>query len=132
MPNRTFILLKTTPDHLTGVTETQKHALRGRIQRAKPGDVILVAEIQKAGPAVVRYAMFYASQHKDESDETLTIWGRHWPYIIEGRGGQWLDRAFAPAKLIPDGPYGQGGTLAYVPSSHAETFVREGLLSPLM
>jgi hypothetical protein len=127
-----LILLKTTLEHVSGVVQSQKHALRGRIQRAQSGDIILIAEMQKKGPAIVKFGMFFVSQYPDTANEAEKIWGRRWPFLIQGTGGQWLTNPFAPALIIPDGPYGQGGTLVYVPTAHSRAFASEGRLSPLL
>lgn len=127
-----LILLKTTPQHLVGVTMHQKHALRGLMRKAKIGDILLIAEMQPKGPALVRYVMYLKGQYADSRCDSEMIWGKRWDYIIEGENGAWLTSSFAPALIKPDGPYGQGGTLVYVPTDHAAEFIRDGRLAPLL
>jgi hypothetical protein len=126
----TIIILKTTAQHMKGVIDHQKFALDRPMSRAHPGDLILIAEIQRSGPAVARYAMWLKAQYPDEAHESESIWGRRWNFLIEGEGGHALASPFAPGKVKPKGPYGQGGPLVYVLPEHAEDFRRAGLLAP--
>lgn len=127
-----LIILKTTAQHIEGVTKNQKHALRGRIVNARRGDLLLIAEMQTRGPALIRYGMRFDCQYPDQAGDSEAIWGKRWDYIVSGEGGCWLTKPFAPAQAKPQGPYGQGGTLVYVPARDAEEFVREGRLAPIL
>jgi len=128
----TIIILRTTAEHIKGVVDHQKHALDRPMQRAQPGDLLLIAQIQPKGPAIARYAMWFKSQHRDDAQESQAIWGRHWNFLIEGESGHELTVPFAPAQIKPDGPYGRGGPYVYIRPEDAEDFRRDGRLAPLL
>ncbi|BCM16352.1 hypothetical protein [Mesorhizobium sp. J8] len=132
MNHTSLIILKTTKQHFIGVTEHQKHALRGRMTKAHQGDVLIIAEIQDNGPAVAKYAMQFKQQYADHVGQSEVIWGKRWRFIVDGEKGCWLSKPFAPAALKPDGPYAQGGTLVYVPTADAIDFIAAGHLSPIL
>lgn len=128
----TVIILRTTAEHIRSVIDHQKHALDRPMQRAKNGDLLLIAEMQPKGPAIARYAMWFKGQHPDDANELEAIWGKHWNILIEGEGGRELAAPFAPAEVKPHGPYGQGGPYVYVRPEDAEDFRRDGRLAPLL
>lgn len=134
VPN--MIIVKTSAKNLPNVVANQKHALYGRMKKARPGDVLLLAEICGRGPALVSYAMRLKEQHLDTANEAQAIWGERWPVIVEGEGCRKLDRPFNPQKervtLISMKNYGPGGTLVYVDPKDAEAFLQKGLLRPLL
>lgn len=128
-----MVILKTHSTNLARVVEVQKHALRGRLKNAQPGDLLLLAEIRDDGPTVVRYGMRLKRQRRADPGETEALWGKHWKFIIEGEGCCELNRPFDPQQTkVTSTSYGQGGTLVYVAAEDAEAFRRAGLLSPLL
>lgn len=128
----TMIILRTTTEHIKGVIDHQKHALDRPMQRAQPGDILLIAEMRPKGPAIARYAMWFKDQHPDDARESEIIWGRHWNFLIEGERGRELTAPFVPAEVKPRGPYRQGGPYVYVRPEDAEDFRRDGRLAPLL
>ncbi|BCH23584.1 hypothetical protein [Mesorhizobium sp. L-8-3] len=131
-PTPTIIILKTTAEHMRGVIDHQKHASDRLIKRANPGDLLLIAQLQPKGSALIRYAMWLKSQYPDSVQESDAIWGKHWNFIIEGEGGRELTTPFAPGEVKPNGPYRQGGPFVYVVAEDAEDFRRDGRLAPLL
>ncbi len=131
-PTPTVIILRTTAEHIRGVIDHQKHALDRPMQRARPGDLLVIAEMQPKGPALARYGMWLKDQRRDEAGESEAIWGKHWNILIEGEGGHELAAPFAPAEIKPHGPYGQGGPYVYIRPDDAEDFRRDGRFAPLL
>ena len=128
-----LIVLRTLPEHLDAVAQRQKHAQRGRLRAAQPGDILLIG---LTGSGMVSYAMRFRGQHRDTSGESERTWGRRWKYIIEGDCWCELDRPFGPQdERITDVAlrnYGPGGSFFYVLPEDAEAFRQRGLLGPLL
>jgi 5-methylcytosine-specific restriction protein A len=83
-----MILLKTGAETLGAVLEKAKHAQHGRPRGAEPGDTILIAQTKgtlRPGQKPIRWIMEYVGAYEDVRGESERIWGKHWPYIIEGR-----------------------------------------------
>lgn len=129
----TLIVLKTRLEHLDGVLREKKHALESRMTKAKTGDLLLVAEVQNAGPALVRFGMWFENQRLAREGETENIWnGQTWKYIVETSGWDAFAQPFCPNE-ISDKNLGQGAVaFAYVEEADAERWRREGRLLPLL
>ncbi|MGB0087716.1 MAG: hypothetical protein WBP94_20360 [Rhodomicrobiaceae bacterium] len=114
--------------------ELQKHALKYRIKNAKTNDLLLLAEIQSQGPAVVCYGMWLKCQRPAERGETDKIWGKEWKFIIEGQGCDSLPRFSPEREKVSLKNYGKGGggTVIYVLPEDMNAFREKGLLMPFM
>jgi hypothetical protein len=127
-----LILLKTHPANLPKVVEVQKHALQGKLTRAKPGDLLLLAEIRPRGAARATHAMWFKEQRAAHQGETEEIWNERWPFIVEGQGCCALDQPFVPEDVkVSAANYSQGGTIFYIEPLDADAFRAQGRLKPL-
>ena len=132
-----LIILKTSPETIKQVVAEKKHALKGRLRRAKPNDLILIAEIQPPGhgPAIARYGMWFTEQRAAFPGEVAGIWKEEnthrWNIIVKGRECQELSTQFSPeAEKITKKNYSDGGTLVYVCPDDANLWRQKGLLEP--
>lgn len=132
IPSPQLIVMKTRPEHLEGVVSEHKHALQKRMTRARKGDLLLLAERQKAGPALARYGMCFENLRLAEKGETERIWGKVWTYVVDGRGCDEFEQPFFP-DMASDKNLGQGAiAFAYVERVDAEDWRRKGLLRPFL
>jgi hypothetical protein len=132
MPSPTVVVLRTAPENIPKVIEHKIHALNGRLVRAKPGDLLLIAERQRVGPAIAKYGMLLQEVRPDVSQKSKEIWGKQWKYIIEGRDLVALAMPFSPHEIAPLSGYGAGGPFVYISPDDAEEFRRRGLLAPFL
>jgi hypothetical protein len=102
------------------------------MSRARPDDILLLAEIQDHGSSVVRYAMRFREQILDEKGKSKALFGRRWRYLIEGNDCHELSRFSPQERKVTSKNYGQGGPMVYVASKDAEAFRKAGLLQPLL
>lgn len=82
-----MLLIKTSIATLEAVLREAKHALHLRPQGLEFGDIILIAQTKdslRRKQKAIRWIMNYVQIYKDVNDESDKIWGKHWPYIIEG------------------------------------------------
>lgn len=127
-----LILLKTRPENLLKVVEVQKHALHGKLARAEPGDLLLLAEVRPHGAARATHAMWFTGQRAADEGETERIWNERWPFIVEGEGCSPLDHPFVPEDVkVSAANYSQGGTVFYIDLADADAFQAQGRLKPL-
>ncbi len=128
-----IILLRTHPENLKRVVEVQKHALKGQLTRAQPGDLLLLAEMRTSGPALATHAMWFRNQRLAKPGETEMLWGKSWRYVIEGEDCRTLDNPFSPQEAkVSSENYGRGGGVVYLAVEDADEFCRRGLLRPLL
>lgn len=127
-----LIVLKTRPEYLDQVVESQTHALNGLMSRAKRGDILLLAEILGRGSSLVRYAMRFRDQTFDEEGKSEALFGRRWTYLVHGEDCCELTPFSPQERKVTSKNYGQGGGMVYVADEDAEAFRRAGLLQPLL
>lgn len=129
-----LIILKTHPDNFCQVVKLQQHALKVKMRRVQRGDLLLLAKMQRDGPALVYYAMRFKEQRPAKAGETEENWDKTWTYIVEGESCCELDRPFDPQKerVTPTTRknYGPGGTFVYVDPEDAAAFRKRGFLRP--
>jgi hypothetical protein len=131
-----LIILETKAKHLGKVVERAEHALRGRLKLAKPGDLLLLAEKQPRGAALVRYGMWLETQKPATPEEIAELWGQEnkhiWKWRIIGKDCQQLPITFIPENERIHSPreYARGGGCVYVHRDDAELFRRKGFLAP--
>ena len=91
------VIYKTSALTLPGVRANTKHALRGEPRSLNPGDKILIAQTLgslRLGQRQIRYSMTFVRARRDTARETEKIWGRYWPWIVDGSDLRELARPF--------------------------------------
>lgn len=108
-----------------------KHALDSQ-PHITVGDIILLAETKDnlvSGEKPIRYLMEFHRIYADSKGESERIWGKHWRYIIEGRGCRTLKRPFDICEIqLTETNYAQGGPYVYVARKDEDMLNREGYL----
>ena len=109
-----MILLKTSGKTIGKVVEEQKHALRVA-PRVSRGELILISQTEdslRPRELPVQYVMTFVRCYPDRSGESLRLWGKRWPYIIQGENCRRLKRPFRMSEMAVSGKtYGRGFTL---------------------
>ncbi|MDU6359779.1 HNH endonuclease [Zhenhengia yiwuensis] len=82
-----MIIFKNNASTLQEILINSKHASPTEPQNLKEGDIILIAQTKDKlpkGEKSIRYIMKFKRLYKDDNDESVKLWGKKWPYIIEG------------------------------------------------
>ena len=126
-----MLLLKTSKDTLPKVIETGKHALMARPEYT-PGEIVLIAQTKEdlgSDEAPIKYRMEIVQIYEDKNNESESIWGRHWKYIVEGRNCVQLKNPFDIVDVqITDKNYITGGTFFHIERADAEALMKGGFL----
>lgn len=128
----TMAIFKTDASTLPNVIAHAKHALYRVPNRLIQGDRVLIAQTLQSlqrGKKQIRFVMSYVRSYRDTRGESDQIWGRHWPFIIEGTDLRELTRPFNIAAMqITSRNYGQGGPVVYVDPVDEKAIESEGYL----
>jgi len=129
-----MLIIKTSSETMTQVVRQQKHALP-RQPRLSPGEIILISEKRKTlapGKKPIQYLMEFVRCYEDIEKESIKIWGRYWPYIIEGKNCRQLRLPFDICEhQVTKKDYGRGGTIVYVTKEDSKILEDKGLLNTL-
>lgn len=122
-----MIILKTDGSTIDKVVQHAKHALHARLAISR-GELILISQTEaslRPGQLPVRFSMEYVRYKAGAASESLKIWGRSWPYIIECTNSRRLKKPFRMSDISVSGKrYAQGGTLFKV-DPEDERYLRE-------
>lgn len=89
-----MILLKTSAETLDNVLKHQKHASKSKIQY-ELGEIILIQQtvntLSSPEEKTIRWVMNCKNIYPDLNNESDSIWGQHWNYIIQGENLRAVD-----------------------------------------
>lgn len=128
-----IVILRTSKETIGEVVRQSKYALCGALDEGKlrPGDTILIAQTvaTSGGQAPIRYRMEYVRCYADRTGESKRIWGKQWPFMVEGANARPLKKPFDIRRLqVTTKNYAQGGTVVYVEPEDVEVLEKEGYL----
>lgn len=102
---------------MEGVLLNQKHASFNNVQ-LEPGEIILIQQtmssLQSPTQKSIRWVMNYVETYPDTSNESDSIWGQHWNYIIKGENLRPIFGFNISDIQVSDKNYGPAVTLARV------------------
>jgi hypothetical protein len=111
------VILKTTRDTLDAVVKHAKHAQHTSLNLPR-GDIILISQTEdtlQPGHLPIQYRMQFERCYPDRDHESVRIWGKYWPYIVEGSNCRQLRRPFKMNDIrVTNKDYGRGGVRVYV------------------
>jgi len=126
-----MIIVKTSGDTIGNVVRHAKHALTCQ-PRLRRGDIILISQTKDSLPPYtkpIQYIMEYERCYYDREKESQKIWGKFWPYIIEGRNCRQLKKSFEISDVqVTAKDYGRGGPIVYVEDADIRVLKEMGLL----
>ena len=126
-----MILLKTSGKTIGKVVEEEKHALT-RCPSVVRGELILISQTEdslRSRELPVQYAMTFVRCYADTSGESLRLWGKRWPYIIQGENCRRLKRPFRMSDVAVSGKnYGRGFTIFNVDPEDEDYLAKHGYL----
>jgi len=127
----TMIIVKTSGKTIENVVRHAKHALNCQ-PRLKRGDIILISQTKDSLPPYrkpIQYLMEFERCYYDHKKESNEIWGKFWPYIIEGRNCRQLKKSFEISAIqVTEKDYGRGGPIVYVEEADVRKIKELGLL----
>ena len=127
-----MIIVKTTSLHSQGVRRNRKYATDDPPLDLKLGDDVLVqvtVVTTPPGQHTIRYRMKYLRYYRDENDESFTIWGERWRYIIECSELCVLKRPFDIARVqVSSKDYGAAVRYVYVEAEDEQLLRTKGYL----
>lgn len=109
-------IFRTRPEHIPKVVRLLKHALDRKPALAM-GERVLISQtiVDGDGRPPIRYVMRYFRTLPDLHDETLSIWGKKWPYIMEFDSCKELAIPFDIRDVrVSEHNYGPGGPIVRV------------------
>ena len=124
-------IFRTHPENIEKVAGLKKHAL-DRKPDLTIGDRVLVSQTIANGDGLppIRYVMRYFRTLPDLHDETLAIWGRKWPYIMEFDSCHKITKPFDIRDVqVSKHNYGPGGPIVRVHPADEYAIDQLGLLS---
>jgi len=124
-------IFRTHPEHIPQVTRLMKHAL-DRKPGLEIGDRVLISQTIADGDGhpPIRYVMTYFRTLPDLHDETVSIWGKKWPYIMEFSSCRELSKPFDIRDVqVTTHNYGPGGPIVRVHPADEYAIEQLGLLS---
>jgi hypothetical protein len=123
-------IFRTHPENIEKVVSLRKHAL-DRQPNLAMGDRVLISQTITNGDGLppIRYVMTYFRTLPDLHDETLAIWGRKWPYIMEFDSCHKLSKPFDIRDVkVSNHEYGPGGPIVRVHPADEYAIDQAGLL----
>lgn len=121
-----MIIFRTSENTILQVVKHKKYALMGTPARLAPGESILLSLV---GSREISFRMELVRIRLDRHNETDTIFGRHWPVILDCRDCLPLRAPFVMSDHAVSGHnYGPGGTSVYVQREDQEVIRARGLL----
>ena len=73
--------------------------------------------------------MEYERCYFDREKESMRIWGKFWPYIVEGRHCRQLKKSFEISEVqVSAKDYGRGGAIVYVDDADIQAIKEMNLL----
>ena len=123
-------IFRTHAENIEMVTRLKKHALN-RKPKLEIGDRVLVSQTIASGDVLppIRYVMRYFRTLPDLHDETLSIWGRKWRYIMEFDTCHRLAKPFDIRDIqVSNHNYGPGGPIVWVHPTDEYAIDKLGLL----
>ncbi len=125
-----MIIVKTTSTHSIGVRRHRKYATDDPPIDLRAGDDVLVqVTVLSAVPGThtIRYRMKFVRSYLDSADESMAIWGEHWPYIIECSDLCILRRPFDISRVqVSSKDYGAAVRYAYVDPADEKVLRKQG------
>ncbi|PYF74354.1 HNH endonuclease signature motif containing protein [Pedobacter nutrimenti] len=82
-----MIIIKNSAASLVGTLENQKNATNNNIVLEKNEIILLqqtVRSLKNKGQKQICWMMNYVKTYEDTNNESDSIWGKHWKYIIQG------------------------------------------------
>jgi hypothetical protein len=126
-----MIIFRTSPETIREVVRLSKHALASQ-PRLKPGELILISQTvadSRDGKPPIRYVMEFVRIYPDSKGESKKIWGKQWPYIVEGKNCYPLKYPFSMRQYqISNKNYAQGGPYVYVAPADEQVLRQRNLL----
>lgn len=126
-----MIIIKTSGKTIENVVLYAKHALNGK-PHLRRGDIILISQTKDSLPPYtkpIQYLMEFECCYYDHKKESKEIWGKFWPYIIEGRNCRRLKKPFDISDVqVTSKDYGRGGPIVYVEDGDIHRIKEMGLL----
>ncbi len=124
-------IFRTHSQNIAQVVQGMKHALDRRLNLLI-GDRVLISQTMSNGDShpPIRYVMTYFRTLPDLHDETISIWGKKWPYIMEFDSCRKLIKPFDIREVqVTSHNYGPGGPVVRVHPADEYAIDRLGLLS---
>ena len=124
-------IFRTHPENIAEVARLAKHALE-RPPHTALGERILISKTLDStdGLPPIRYVMTYVRTVPDVNDESVAIWGRNWPFIVECKDCRELKSYFDIRSIqVSDWEYGPGGPIVHVHPADEYEMDRLGLLA---
>ena len=109
-------IFRTHPENIEKVANLKKHALHRKPDLVM-GDRVLISRTIANGDGLppIRYVMRYFRTVPDVYDETLSIWGRKWAYIMEFDSSHKISKPFDIRDVqVSKHNYGAGGPIVRV------------------
>lgn len=127
-----MLIIRTSGKTIENVVRHAKHALKKQPQRLSRGDIILISQTKDSLPPYIKpiqYLMEFERCYDDQEKESRQIWGKSWPYIIEGRNCRQLKKSFEISEVqVTAKDYGRGGPIVYVEEADIRALKEKGLL----
>ena len=124
-------IFRTHPENIAQVVSLKKHALDRKPNLAM-SDRVLISQTIADGDGLppIRYVMRYFRTLPDLHNETLSIWGRKWPYIMEFDSCHKLSKPFDIRDVqVSAHNYGPGGPIVRVHPADEYAIDQLGLLT---
>ena len=108
-------IFRTKPEHIEQVIATKKHALEVN-PKLQYGELVLISRTRDTadGKPPIRYVMRHSRTLPDLHDETVRIWGKKWPYIMEFETCKELTPFDIKDVQVSAHNYGPGGPIVRV------------------
>lgn len=124
-------IFRTHPENISQVVRLMKHALDGK-PNLQMGDRVLISQTLADGDGQppIRYVMRYFRTLPDLHDETVAIWGKKWPFIMEFDSCKALSKPFDIRDVqVTEHNYGPGGPIVRVHPADEYAIDKLGLLA---